>query len=100
MHVFESFNNRMAAAEFLSTGRGRYLVLDGFLYVTNRKLDRKTFWRCKDRKCCKATVIATTDTVTVLDRTNAVHDHDSHDKEIDVHKKVNKGHECVCFQLL
>ena len=79
------------AAEFVPTrSGGRYLTLDGFMFIINRKVGSRVFWRCSDRGICKATV--STDSVTdeILDRTKAHHNHSSHKAKIIKMKKLGE----------
>ncbi|KAL8563858.1 hypothetical protein ACOMHN_034237 [Nucella lapillus] len=59
----------MAAPEFIPTNRGgRKLLLNGYLYVLNRKHENFVFWRCIEYKTCPATVTTATayDTIQYL----------------------------------
>ncbi|KAL8565290.1 hypothetical protein ACOMHN_001188 [Nucella lapillus] len=59
----------MAAPQFIPTNRGgRKLLLNGYLYVLNRKNKNFVFWRCIEYKTCPATVTRATadDTIQYL----------------------------------
>ena len=57
----------MDAPEFITTNRrGRKLVLNGYIFVLNRKNERFVYWRCSEYKTCPATLTTSTadDTIT------------------------------------
>ena len=45
-----------------------FVVLDGFMLVINRRFGNRKFWRCSDKKVCKATVSTDSDTDEIFDR--------------------------------
>ena len=76
-------------AEFMSTTRGgRYLILDGYRYTVNRKLAKKTFWRCTEKHICTATVVTNTETDEIENKSKAQHHHAAHDVQINMGKKL------------
>ena len=43
--------NMSTSVEFITTTKGRPLmVLDGLLYIQDRRTDTKTYWRCENHK--------------------------------------------------
>ena len=79
------------AAEFVPTrSGGRYLTLDGFMFIVNRKVGNRVFWRCSDRGICKATVSTDSETDKILDCTKAHHSHNSHKAKIIKMKKLGE----------
>ena len=87
-------------AEFMTTSRGgRYLILDGYRFTVNRKLAKKTFWRCTEKRICAATVVTNTETDEIENRSKAQHHHEAHHTQITMGKKLLQLREAMKDQV-
>ena len=54
---------------FMETARGgRYMFLDDFQYLQNRKSTTTTFWRCRNRRTCPAAVATSNKNDEIINR--------------------------------
>ena len=77
---------------FMETARGgRYMFLDDFQYLQNRKSTTTTFWRCRNRRTCPATVATSNKNDEIINR-NTTHNHPPEHAKIKSQKIVEKQH--------
>jgi hypothetical protein len=85
------------AAEFIPTNKGgRKLVLDGYLFVLNRKSTDRAFWRCSNFKTCPATVVLSLEDAIIS--TGKDHTHGPEKTKIEILKRTIALKEAVVKQ--